>query len=101
MPSSSESSGGQSPARRRAAHRGNPGCAHRPTGADLAREVSIVSPIAHSAGPEAVYVGPIFETQDDVQVRVVEGDFPEPCEICLARPTAVYVEIRRPDLDAS
>jgi hypothetical protein len=60
-----------------------------------------VSPIAHTAGSEAVYVGPIFETRDDVQVRVVEGDFSEPCEICLARPTAVYVEIRRPDLDAS
>ena len=60
-----------------------------------------MSPIAHTAGPEAVYAGPMFETRDDVQVRVVEGNFSEACEICFARPTAVYVEIRRPDLEAS
>lgn len=42
-----------------------------------------------------------FETRNDVEVQVIEGDFWEPCEICFARPTAVYVETRRPDLDAA
>ena len=60
-----------------------------------------MSPITYSAKSESVYAGPIFETRQDVEVRVIEGDFAEACEICFAHPTAVYVEIRRPDLDAA
>jgi hypothetical protein len=41
-----------------------------------------------------------FETKADVEVRVYEGAFPEACEICFASPTAVYVEVRRPEFEA-
>ena len=63
-----------------------------------------MSPITRSASidaSEAIYVGPIFETRNDVEVRIEEGSFAEPCEICFGRPTAVYVEVRRPDTEAA
>ena len=58
-----------------------------------------MSQITHS--PPTERVSPIFETKQDVQVCVHEGDFAAACEICLVQPTAVCVEIRRPDLDAT
>ena len=51
--------------------------------------------------PTTERVTPVFETKEDVQVYVEEGDFAAACEICFARPTAVFIEIRRPDLDAA
>ena len=57
-----------------------------------------MSAITHSVAPERQQ--PHFETSADVQVRVLEDYFWEPCEICLTSPSAVCVEIRRPDLDA-
>jgi hypothetical protein len=59
----------------------------------------MMNPITHS--PTTERAAPIFETKQDVQVDVNEGDFAEACEICFVRPTAVYVELRRPDLDAA
>ena len=56
-------------------------------------------PITH--GPTTERLTPLFETKQDVQVDVEEGDFAAACEICFVRPTAVRVEIRRPDLDAA
>ena len=58
-----------------------------------------MSPITYAATAERT--APVFETREDVEVRVEEGDFAEACEICLVRPTAVYVEIRRLDLKAA
>ena len=42
-----------------------------------------------------------FETNAEVDVLVFEGEYGDACEICGASPTAVYVEVRRADLDAS
>jgi len=41
-----------------------------------------------------------FIGREEVEVAVYEGEFDQACEICLARPSAILVELRGPEFES-